>query len=109
MAPRPEAPKESDSFREVVETVVFVVVLVLLLRSFVAEAFVIPTGSMAPTLLGYHREVTCPKCGYQFPVNASKEDDPQEAVHQRVSGCTCPNCGFHIEFQPSNAEGEGEP
>ena len=36
--------------RELVETVVFVVVLVLLLRSFVAEAFVIPTGSMAETL-----------------------------------------------------------
>src|SRR5262245_47244587 len=31
--------------REVVETVVFVVVLVLLLKSFAAEAFVIPTGS----------------------------------------------------------------
>src|SRR4051794_7520638 len=61
----PEEPK--DSVREVIETVVFVVVLVLLLKTFLAEAFVIPTGSMATTLLGYHRNVTCEQCGYRFP------------------------------------------
>src|SRR5580658_575955 len=59
-----------DGIREAVETVVFVVVLVLLLKSFVAEAFVIPTGSMATTLWGNQKEVTCPKCGFKFPVNA---------------------------------------
>src|SRR5712691_7356281 len=53
-------PPQTSSGREVVETIVFVVVLVLLLKSFVAEAFVIPTGSMATTLLGYHKDVTCP-------------------------------------------------
>ena len=42
-----ETPAVKDAFREVVETVVFVIVLVLLLKTFVAEAFVIPTGSMA--------------------------------------------------------------
>ena len=41
-----------DPTREVFETVVFVVVLVLMLKLFVAEAFVIPTGSMASTLWG---------------------------------------------------------
>jgi Signal peptidase, peptidase S26 len=87
-------PENKDSFREVVETVVFVVVLVLLLKTFLAEAFVIPTGSMATTLLGYHREVTCPKCGYTYPVNASKEADPQEPNQQPVISCTCPNCEF---------------
>src|SRR5262249_4813982 len=54
---KPAAPEMRDSFREVVETIVFVVVLVLLLKSFLAEAFVIPTGSMATTLLGYHKQV----------------------------------------------------
>src|SRR5262245_38191131 len=47
------APK--DSSREIAETVVFVVVLVLLLKTFIAEAFVIPTGSMASTLWGYQK------------------------------------------------------
>ena len=43
-------PIARDSVREVIETIVFVTVLVLLLKCFVAEAFVIPTGSMAETL-----------------------------------------------------------
>ena len=71
-----KTPQHQDSFREFVETVVFVVVLVLILKTFLAEAFVIPTGSMATTLLGYHKEVTCEKCSYRFLVNASKEVGP---------------------------------
>ena len=27
-----------------------------------AEAYIVPTGSMAPTLLGQHKELTCPNC-----------------------------------------------
>jgi hypothetical protein len=111
-APTRDTPRplqETDSFREVVETVVFVVVLVLLLKSFLAEAFVIPTGSMAPTLLGYHRHITCPQCGVQFDVNASKEVDAQEGELQPVTGCTCPNCQFHIELRPRNVEGMLQP
>jgi hypothetical protein len=102
---RPATSGETDSFREVVETIVFVVVLVLLLKSFLAEAFVIPTGSMATTLLGYHRHVTCPQCGYHFDVNASKEVDAQEGELQPVIGCTCPNCRVHINLTPRNVEG----
>jgi signal peptidase I len=84
--------------REVIETVVFVVVLVLLLKSFVAEAFVIPTGSMATTLYGYQKLVTCPQCGHEFPVNCSQEVDPQEGDRQIIIGCTCPNCRFPIDL-----------
>jgi signal peptidase I len=84
--------------REVIETVVFVVVLVLLLKSFVAEAFVIPTGSMATTLYGYQKGVTCPECGHEFPVNCSQEVDPQEGERVVITGCTCPNCRVWIEL-----------
>jgi signal peptidase I len=97
-----EEPK--DNFREVVETIVFVVVLVLLLKTFLAEAFVIPTGSMATTLLGYHYQVTCEKCKYPFPVNASHEADPQEGPPQPVYSCTCPNCGYTNVLQPRLGE-----
>jgi hypothetical protein len=79
-----------DGSREVIETIVFVVVLVLLLKTFLAEAFVIPTGSMATTLLGYHREVTCDTCHYQFLVNASSETEEKRAVTK----CYCPNCRY---------------
>jgi signal peptidase I len=89
-----------DSFREVVETVVFVVVLVLMLKSFDAEAFVIPTGSMAETLLGYQKMVTCPQCGYTFPANCSQQVDPTDPPSVWVGGCVCPNCREHIRFVP---------
>ena len=51
--------------RESVESFV-VVFLAFLLWSFEAEGFVIPTGSMAPTLMGRHKEITCPECGYVY-------------------------------------------
>jgi signal peptidase I len=97
---KPEASttETKDGLREVIETVVFVVVLVLLLKAFVAEAFVIPTGSMAETLWGYQKLVTCPKCGEEFPVNCSNEVAPQEGRPARITGCTCPNCWYHIDF-----------
>jgi signal peptidase I len=97
--PRPQPVQHSDSVREVVETIVFVVVLVLLLKSFAAEAFVIPTGSMAETLLGYQKEVTCPDCGIKFPINCSQEVDPSEGARPTpVFACVCPNCRQHIHF-----------
>jgi signal peptidase I len=88
-----------DSLREVVETVVFVVVLVLLLKAFVAEAFVIPTGSMAETLYGYQKTVKCPKCDEEFPVNCSNEVNPQDGPPIPVLGCTCPVCRYQIDFR----------
>jgi hypothetical protein len=102
-------PQPHDSFREFIETIVFVVVLVLILKTFLAEAFVIPTGSMATTLLGYHKEVTCQQCGHRFLVNTSKEADPAE---QQPNGfgvvvveATCPNCFFRNNLQPRPPQG----
>jgi signal peptidase I len=91
-------PEPKDNLREVVETIVFVVVLVLILKSFAAEAFVIPTGSMAETLYGYQRNVSCPQCGFEFPVNVSRQVDPQDGPAVQITGCTCPNCRYHIAF-----------
>jgi signal peptidase I len=95
-----------DPAREVVETVVFVVVLVLLLKLFVTEAFVIPTGSMAETLYGYQKMVTCPKCGHEFPVNDHDEVEGNQQTGRKMPlvGFTCPNCRYmgHVnELQPA--------
>jgi hypothetical protein len=92
-ASSPSTAEVKDGHREIVETIVFVVVLVLLLKTFLAEAFVIPTGSMATTLLGYHKEVTCEQCKYPFRVNASEEVESKPA--DLVIEWTCPNCRFH--------------
>lgn len=100
---RPQAAPHNDSAREIVETIVFVVVLVLLLKSFAAEAFVIPTGSMAQTLLGYQKEVICPDCGFQFPINCSQEVDPSDGAKSLVYACVCPNCRQQIHFPKAPA------
>jgi signal peptidase I len=85
-----------DPAREVFETIVFVVILVLMLKLFVAEAFVIPTGSMASTLWGDQITPTCPECGETFPVTASQ----QNGVRMKPASCLCQNCGFR--FTPSS-------
>ena len=92
--PAKKEPEIKDTFRELIETIVFVVVLVLMLKTFLAEAFVIPTGSMADTLLGYHHKINCAQCGYRNLVNASSEADPQDVPKQEVVSCQCGNCGF---------------
>lgn len=95
----PPKPREGSGYRELVETIVFVVVLVLLLKTFTAEAFVIPTGSMATTLWGYQKHVECPKCGYQFPINCSDEVEAKAGqAPVPVIGCTCPNCRWNFRF-----------
>ena len=80
-----------ETWREVVETIVFVVVLVLILQSFVAACFVIPTGSMAESLFGYHKKIECPACGTQFAINCSQEVEHPESGY-RVDHGVCPNC-----------------
>ena len=38
------------------------VVIVIALKAFIMQAYVMPTNSMAPTIIGYHHEKTCPHC-----------------------------------------------
>jgi signal peptidase I len=87
-----------DPTREVFETVVFVVVLVLMLKLFVAEAFVIPTGSMATTLWGDQVVVTCPECGNEFPVTAAARNGRRTWPSETA----CQNCG--LQFAPANPQ-----
>ncbi|MBN1853900.1 MAG: signal peptidase I [Pirellulales bacterium] len=65
------------NIREIVESIAIAFVLAFLFRTFEAEAFVIPTGSMAPTLQGRHKDIYCPECGYRFQASASAEDTEQ--------------------------------
>jgi signal peptidase I len=66
----------------------FLVVLgigILFSRTFAAEAYVVPTGSMAPTLLGMHREYLCPNCKIRFNLGMDEEGRSGRPI--------CPNCG----------------
>jgi signal peptidase I len=64
-------PPRPDGWRETIESIVVAFVLAFLFRTFEAEAFVIPTGSMAPTLFGQQRDIHCERCGMRFAVGVS--------------------------------------
>ena len=107
------APSET-AIRETVESLVIAFVLAFLFRTFEAEMFVIPTGSMAPTLMGRHKDLVCPKCSYSFTANAASEIDQNsgEATHNEVNFATCPMCHYTIrlgfEKSPEGPEGGDE-
>lgn len=104
----PRATETKDGLRETVESIVIAFVLAFLFRTFEAEAFVIPTGSMAPTLLGQHKDLECPKCGFTYQVSCSHESPPDEITDPRIRAnwsqnhrlisSVCPNCRYEIDF-----------
>lgn len=106
--------------RETAESLIYAVILALLFRVFVAEMFVIPTGSMASTLRGQHVAVDCQACGIEYHVNASRETrnfdfngdgqlsgyELQQQLDSRVTQVGCPNCGAARLLDPDNVKAE---
>ena len=98
--------------RETIESVIIAFVLAFLFRTFEAEAFVIPTGSMAPTLMGKHKDIECPMCHYRYQVSASdhpnrdhmNRDRSEGEVAARLYGATCPMCRFTPDLAPNNPQ-----
>jgi len=89
----PESVAPTGVRRQVSEFLILLVVGILVLRYFVAEAYVVPTGSMAPTILGFHSELECPNCLNHFSVGMDEAG--------RLAGRpVCPNCG-HDGFDPA--------
>lgn len=69
---RDEAPEKRDeSIKETLISIIISFALAFVARSYVAEPFVIPTGSMAPTLNGAHMRFHSPASGYQWASNPS--------------------------------------
>ena len=81
--------------RSLVELLSCIAVSVMLTRGFLVEGFLISTGSMAPQLLGHHKQVVCPDCRFPFArvadVDSEHPEDPGPPM------ATCPNCG-HIDI-----------
>ena len=117
-------PRDETNIKETIESILIAFILAFIFRGFVVEAFVIPTGSMAPTLLGAHMRFRCDDCGYEWTVNYSTPGDgddvtpPSRAddgvmdsqgrrlvdragnpIH-KVFNIVCPNCGYRMQKQP---------
>lgn len=82
-------PEEPGVFRQIVESLACLAVAVIVFRAFLVEGYIISTGSMAPSLLGYHKQVVCPDCQFEFAFGVAF-DRPGVALSQLA---TCPNCG----------------
>lgn len=61
-------PQQAESIKDTLISIIIAFTLAFVFRGFVIEAFVIPTGSMAPTLMGAHMRFQSPKSGYSWPV-----------------------------------------
>lgn len=78
------APTHRSSVKETVTQLVIAFVMAFVFRGFVIEAFLIPTGSMAPTLMGAHMRITSPVSGYTWSVG------PWDMVPGSASGAAMP-------------------
>lgn len=120
--------------KETIESILIAFILAFVFRAFVVEAFVIPTGSMAPTLLGAHMRFTCTDCGYRFDVNYNSRSIGEDIeipshvpsvlvrdvetdrfgrrslaqkVVPKTFTLTCPNCGFRVpKFNEAEPEND---
>lgn len=78
---------------ESIQTVLTAMILAFVFRAFFIEPFIIPTGSMAESLLGAHTAVVCSACGWDYavgeaPAGARLRDAPM-----------CPNCHQRADLQ----------
>ena len=95
--------------RELLETLAIALFLATIFKFYEAEAYVIPTGSMATTLMGRHKDVSCQACGYRFQVSASEERDRENhATSTEVLGGTCPQCRLTQRFTSRDISFSGD-
>src|SRR4030066_1568266 len=110
-SPKPDGKKpasqKKDRAAEIAnafEWLITAFILACVFRAFVMEAFRIPTGSMADTLMGAHFRLRCRQCGYEYehgfvPNNYFDRNGrrlPEDTVpsgNAPLAITRCPNCG----------------
>ncbi len=87
----PPRDSQIENIKDTIESLVVAFILAFVFRGFLVEAFVIPTGSMAPSLYGQHGLQICPDCGWEFAFGSSGQP--------RIK---CPNCGKESYVENAN-------
>ena len=86
--PAQPKPTHTHTVKETVSSLVVAFIFAFVFRGFVVEAFVIPTGSMAPTLLGQHVRLQSPESGAVWTVDPWQKDKNQTPAP--IQGTTKP-------------------
>ncbi|MHC4415093.1 MAG: S26 family signal peptidase [Planctomycetota bacterium] len=76
---------QDGSAVETLQSLIVAFVLAMTFRGFVTEGFVIPTGSMAPTLMGQHLLLHSDQTGVDYPVDSKGSRNPRP-VHDPMLG-----------------------
>ncbi|NNF43136.1 MAG: hypothetical protein HKO59_05720 [Phycisphaerales bacterium] len=73
---------------ESLQSLIVAFVLAMTFRGFVTEGFVIPTGSMAPTLLGQHKRLRSEQTGWEYAVGIDprRPDTTLEGISDPMLG-----------------------
>ncbi len=110
------APKRKDRAGEIANTFEWLItafILAFVFRAFVMEAFRIPTGSMADTLMGAHFQLRCPECGYQYqygfiPSSYNMREDTIPPGPMDIRQTHCPSCGYLVPTSSGNPVANGD-
>ncbi len=78
---------------ETMQSLIVAFVVAMTFRAFVTEGFVIPTGSMAPTLLGQHLDFRAPETGWPYAVGFDASAGPSQDLPRRIAELSDPLMG----------------
>jgi signal peptidase I len=90
-------PTAAASLRASIDFVLVLLIAATAFKGFIAEGYFVPSGSMAPGLLGFHVEAICPSCGYHFEIGRDQGD-------WTPPGVACPICREHVPLEHSTIE-----
>jgi signal peptidase I len=82
------------------QTVLTALILAFVFRAFFIEPFIIPTGSMAESLLGLHGTTVCPHCGWEYDYSSAAGTSTARRGFEAPGQVTCPNCQREAILQP---------
>jgi signal peptidase I len=77
--------------------------VLLVVRVYLLEAFYLPTNSMAPTLIGWHRTTACPHCGQTMIVAARPAEEEKNFPDPEPPGI-CTQCLKTSKFPKLDGE-----
>lgn len=105
--------KTAESLANTFEWIITAFVLAFVFRAFVIEAFQIPTGSMAATLMGKHFRLRCTECGYKYEYNYN-DYNPRgylavgNGYYKPFHQPRCPSCGYYEKPDMAALQSNGD-